>query len=107
MKNEFTPGPWLAIVKDDEFEVIKDNGMVQNAYARQTICRDISQGYDKGKADARLIAAAPKMYAELVLLREQLRSSYAPGEYQMVKQQSIQRITELLAEATNQKEEAT
>ena len=50
--SKFTPGPWTAEMMDQEFYTIDDPNGVQ-----------IGEAY--GKADARLIAAAPELFVAL------------------------------------------
>lgn len=60
-----TPGPWKVVESGDNngYYVRKDE---KDYYLGETIiCSEINQGYDVGKSDAKLIAAAPELLKAL------------------------------------------
>jgi len=67
-----TPGPWKVIQDDaDSYAIEKPDNKPGTVY----ICREICQGADNGKSDAKLIAAAPEMHEALSFCLSVIKSN--------------------------------
>ena len=95
-KEKFTPGPWIA----------PNNGGLNGAVVAkdgQMVCDPSGAGRyeDEMDANARLIAAAPEMYALLIRIESYFKNRhiYGPGVEESVSKKLMSRIKRVMNKA--------
>ena len=67
MKAKHTPGPWMAVKRQDGWAIEAENG--------SPVAEQMNNGSDMGEADAKLIACTPDMLELLDFINDAINSN--------------------------------
>lgn len=94
-QSKHTEGTWLAIYDEDHdcYHIIKKKEINDAFSGTVVIACEIEQGSDSGKADAKLIAAAPEMLSVLKTVEEYTTQCDLPPRMKEAMSEVIKKAT--------------